>query len=623
MSSAEHEIRAVADLSARRAREQAWRQFSQARSAEEFCSSWLGIQCQLIGGVSDGVVVLQKPGATAFVPVAFHPENPADRGKLAEVTERALKERQGVVLRLGAAAANDDATRCQLASPVQLDGELRGVVGLELEARPEPQVRLAMRELQWGSGWLEVLLRRHANPQDAARLRLKLALDLVSALLEREGLNDGGAAFVTELATRVGCDRVALGVLKAGRIRIRALSHSGQFDKRANLLQFAADAMEEAIDQKTPVVFPPPQEGARLVARAHELLQLEAGAGAVATFPLESGGRIIGALTLERPAGFPLDAPTLELAEAVAAVCGPIVALKLTGERGLGAHLLDVLRGFWTKLVGPRHALYKLVAAASALLVLFFAFVDGTYRVSADAAVEGETQRAITAPIAGFVKEAARRAGDTVKKGEVIGRFDDRDLRLERVRLSSQQGQYTKQYREAMAKHDRPQAAIVTAQLDQVEAQLALVDEQLARVEMVAPFDGVIVSGDLSQRLGTPVERGQVLFEVAPLDDFRIALQVDEHDFAQVLPGQRGALVVNSMPYQSFAFTVTKITAVNNAKDGANRFRVEARLDAKPERLRPGMEGVGKIDVDERRLLWIWTHSLVDRLRLWLWHSLP
>src|SRR6185436_16531150 len=623
MSSAEHEIRAVADLSARRAREQAWRQFSQARSAEEFCSSWLGIQCQLIGGVSDGVVVLQKPGGTGFVPVAFHPENPTDRGKLAEVTERALKERQGVVLRLGAAAANDDAVRCQLASPVQLDGELRGVVGLELDARPEPQVRLAMRELQWGSGWLEVLLRRHAAPQDVARLRLKLALDLVSALLEHEGLTDGGAAFVTELATRTGCDRVTLGVLERGRVRVRAVSHSGQFDKRANLLQFAAEAMEEAVDQKAAVSFPPAQDGARLVARAHELLQREAGAGAVATFPLESGGKVIGALTLERPAGFQLDAPTLELAEAVAAVCGPIVSLKLTGERGLLAHAAELATGFWSKLVGPRHAVYKFAAAATALLVLFFAFVDGTYRVSADAAIEGETQRAITAPIAGFVKEAPRRAGDMVKKGDVIGRFDDRELRLERVRLSSQQGQYTKQYREAMAKHDRPQAAIVTAQLEQVDAQIALVDEQLARIDMVAPFDGVIVSGDLSQRLGAPVERGQVLFEVAPLDDFRIALQVDEHDFAQVLPGQRGEMVVASMPYQSFAFTVTKITAVNNAKDGANRFRVEARLDAKPERLRPGMEGVGKIEVDERRLVWIWTHSLVDRLRLWLWHALP
>src|SRR5687768_2736338 len=172
MSSAEPEIRAVADLSARRTREQTWRQFAQARSAEEFCSSWLGIQCQLIGAVSDGVVVLQKPGGGAMVPVAFFPENPADRTRLAEATERALKERQGVVLRLDE-AANADGIRCQLAYPVQLDGELRGVVGLQLEPRAEAQVRSAMRELQWGSGWLEALLRRHAQPQDAARLRLK------------------------------------------------------------------------------------------------------------------------------------------------------------------------------------------------------------------------------------------------------------------------------------------------------------------------------------------------------------------------------------------------------------------------------------------------------------------
>lgn len=622
MSSAEQEIRAVADLSARRSREQAWRQFAGARSAEEFCASWLAIQCQAIGGVSDGVVVLQKPGSAALVPVAFHPETPTDRGRLAEVTERALKEGQGVVLRLGG-AANDEGARCQLASPVQLDGELRGVVGLELEPRAEAQVRLAMRELQWGSGWLEVLLRRHAAPQDAARLRLKLALDLVSALLEHPGLEEGGAAFVTELAARLGCDRASLGILGKGTIRIRAVSHSGQFDRRTSLLRLAAEAMEEAVDQHAPVAFPPPAQGAPLVARVHEQLAREAGAGAVASFPLESSGSTVGALTLERPAGQAFDAPSLELAAAVAAVCGPIVALKLDGERGLAAHALASAGGFWRRLVGPRHAALKLVAAATAAAALFFAFATGAYRVSANAAVEGEVQRAISAPIAGFVKEAPRRAGDTVKKGEVIGRFDDRELRLERVRLTSQHGQFGKQYREAMAQHNRPQAAIVTAQLEQVEAQLALVDEQLARIEMVAPFDGVIVSGDLSQRLGAPVERGQVLFEVAPLDNYRIALQVDEHDFAEVLPGQRGELVVASMPHQRFAFTVTKITAVNNARDGANRFRVEARLDDRPERLRPGMEGVGKIEVDRRRLVWIWTHGLVDRLRLWIWSSLP
>jgi multidrug efflux pump subunit AcrA (membrane-fusion protein) len=622
MSSAEQEIRAVADLSARRTREQAWRQFAQAKSAEEFCTSWLAIQSQAIGAVSDGVVVLQKPGTATLVPVAFLPDPPADRTRLVNVTERAAKEGQGVLLRLET-GATPDGVRCQLAHPVQLDGELRGVIGLELEPRPEVQVRSAMRELQWGSGWLEVLLRRHADPQEAARARLKLALDLVSALLEHEGLADGGAALVTELATRLGCDRATLGVLEHGRVRIRAVSHSGQFDRRANLLTLAADAMEEAIDQQAAVVYPPVAEGGTLVSRAHELLARETQAGAAASFPLEAGGRTVGALCLERAAGHPLDAPSLELAAAVAAVCGPIVALKLDAERSLAAHGAHVATREWRKIVGPRHAAYKLIAAATAIAMLFFAFANGTYRVSADAAVEGEVVRAISAPIQGFIKEAPRRAGDSVKRGEVIGRFDDRELKLERVRLTSQQGQYNKQYREAMAKHDRPQAAIALAQLDQVGAQIQLVDDQLARIEMTAPYDGVIVSGDLSQKLGAPVERGQVLFEIAPLDSYRIALQVEEHEFADISPGQQGSLAVNSIPLERFDFTVTKVTAVNAVKDGRNRFRVEARLDVPPGRLRPGMEGVGKIEVDERKYVWIWTHSLVDRMRLWLWASLP
>ncbi|MGR8919274.1 MAG: hypothetical protein ACU85V_06630, partial [Gammaproteobacteria bacterium] len=39
--------------------------------------------------------------------------------------------------------------------------------------------------------------------------------------------------------------------------------------------------------------------------------------------------------------------------------------------------------------------------------------------------------------------------------------------------------------------------------------------------------------------------------------------------------------------------------------------------------LRPGMQGVGKVAVGERHLLWIWTHPFVDWLRLKLWSWLP
>ena len=342
----------------------------------------------------------------------------------------------------------------------------------------------------------------------------------------------------------------------------------------------------------------------------------------MATVPLMHAGRAIGALTLERGAGQRFDPPTLELLEGLAAMLGPLLALRLDQGRSLTSQAASRAQGFWSRLVGPSHAGLKFGAGLLAAAVLFLIFATGEYRVGAEARIEGKVQRTLTAPFQGFVREAARRAGDTVKQGELLARLDDRDLRLERARLDSQRDQQGRQYREAMAKRDRALARIVSAQLEQSQAQLSLIEEHLARTEVVAPFDGVLVSGDLTQMLGAPIERGQAMFEIAPLDEYRVVLLVDEHRVADVRSGQRGELVLSSNPGQHFPILVQKVTPVSSARDGRNVFRVEAQLETGADpRLRPGMEGVAKVTVENRRLAWIWSREIVNwvRLKLWAW----
>ena len=83
-------------------------------------------------------------------------------------------------------------------------------------------------------------------------------------------------------------------------------------------------------------------------------------------------------------------------------------------------------------------------------------------------------------------------------------------------------------------------------------------------------------------------------------------------------------LILTALSGERYPFVVTKITPVASAKEGRNIFRIEAELEAKaPPRLRPGMEGVAKIDVEERRLGWIWSRRLLDWLRLKSWAWLP
>jgi multidrug resistance efflux pump len=174
-----------------------------------------------------------------------------------------------------------------------------------------------------------------------------------------------------------------------------------------------------------------------------------------------------------------------------------------------------------------------------------------------------------------------------------------------------------------MAKRSAAQVNILSAQIDQARSQVALLDEQLARTRVVSPIAGIVVRGDLSQALGSPVERGQVLFEVAPLDAFRIVLQVDERDVAYVAAGQRGQLLLSAAPEDALGFTVDKLTPVSIPREGRNYFRVEARLDTVPAQLRPGMEGVGKVEIDRRLIVWIWSRPVIDWIRLAVWKWLP
>ena len=179
--------------------------------------------------------------------------------------------------------------------------------------------------------------------------------------------------------------------------------------------------------------------------------------------------------------------------------------------------------------------------------------------------------------MAGYLSEAQSRAGDVVKAGQVMATLDDRDLRLERLKWATQRAKQQREYSEALAKQELAKAQVLRTQIEQAEAQLTLLDEQISRLRITAPFNGVVVSGDLSQQLGAPVERGNVLFEVAPLNEYRIVLKVDERDIVAVRPGLSGELALSSMPHRGFAFLVEKITPVSTAQEGRNFFRVEAR----------------------------------------------
>jgi len=612
-----------AELDSPAAEQADWQRVAGTGERGEFCRAWLNIQARLVRSqgveLSAGLVLLGPADSGPFTPAAVWPDRRIDATYLSATAERALRDRRGIVALAGVGGDSS-----HVAYPLEVSGHLHGVVVLDIATDRDERLQQVLRNLHWGTGRLETLLAQ----DDTARAlqiidRLVLNLDLVTVVGEYPELRAAGRALVTEVASRLGCDRVSIGFVEGDHSDVLAVSHSAQFKQKANVVRAIGAAMDEAIDQQQRVVLPEPESAPALVMRAAQNLVDMNGGGSVCVLPLTDADGPVGALLLESSQAGRFDTATLELCDAMAALLGPVMQLQRANARPLWRRLRDTARDTLARFFGPGHLAWKLSGLAVAALLAVLVLVPGEYRVTADAVLEGKVLRAAVAPFDGYIETAPVKAGELVEAGELIATLDDKDLSVERQKILSRRAQLAKEQREAEADREWARAGILMAQKQQAEADLTLVDDQLSRTRITAPFDGVVVSGDLSQSLGAPVQRGDVLFEIAPLDQYRVVLKVDERDIEDLVAGQGGQLALTSMPGDEMPLLVEVITPVTTAEEGANYFRVEASLAEGNERLRPGMEGVAKISIDERSLLWIWTHRITDWLRLWFWSWWP
>lgn len=605
-----------------------WSLLVNAQTSDQLCRAWLGILCQWIPGTQAGLLLLHEEG-DRYAPAAVWPDPERDMSFLAGAAQEALVDRRGVV-------RNEASGLAQCAYPLLGAQQTYGVVVLHVVARGEAGMRDALRLLHWGAGWLVGLFDRRQLLDRETRLRRSgLLQDLMLGVLAEQDPQDAARWVVNRLVEALPCRTAMIGRVpqraesdaRAGRsIDLLSVSGTASFEERSNLLSVAREAMREAVDRGAPQLFPTMgAEQAPLVeAAAIADYRRDAQAASVMVLPLLNEGRAQGALLLDfsgevSPALF-------DFAQTLALALAPVLHTHRQAHRGLLDHARGALADGRAALFGPRHPGAKLAGAVALVALMLAAVIPVDYRVSSAATVEGRIQRAAVAPFPGYIREAQARAGDRVKAGDVLARLDDRDLRLEEIKSSSQFELADRKLREAMARGDAVAVRLAQAEADQAQAELNLVRERLRRVAIVAPFDGVVVRGDLTQQLGAPVEQGKVLFEVAPLDAYRVILKVDERDITRLRGGAPGELVLAGLPGERFPIRVSQVAPVATAEGGTNTFRVEAevRADAKGApaagaRIQPGMEGVGKVEAGERSLLWVATHRFTEWARYALW----
>ena len=447
-------------------------------------------------------------------------------------------------------------------------------------------------------------------------------LQLQAELLGRKRFGEAATALSQQLASSLKCDRASLGWCEPGGLRVIATSYVAEVHARQETARLVAAAMSEAVEQGITLVYPEGESLGHPILLAHHELARRQGYG-LCTVPLAHEGRIVGALTLERHDANFSDGEAAQVAK-VAVMIAPVLALKYENGLSFWRRLrIDIRTRLKTLLRSDTPARKPMLAglAAVALGVALILLVPTSHRVNAPARLEGATQRVLTAPADGYLNKVRVRPGDRVKAGQVLAELADQDLLVQQRGLAAELAQYENALVSAQARNDRTEFIVNQGQADAARARLDLLQQQLDRSVLRAPFDGIVIKGDLSQSVGAPVERGAELITMAPDTGYRVMIEAEESEVAAIKPGQHGRLILAALPSHTLPLTVERITPLASTEDGRHYFAVYASLTGKLPALRPGMQGFAKIEVDQRSMLGNWLRRALawTRIQLWSW----
>ena len=348
--------------------------------------------------------------------------------------------------------------------------------------------------------------------------------------------------------------------------------------------------------------FGAPESEAAREAAAHFASHLP---GNVAFVPLVRAERLVGALLLARPEPF------------------------ARNELSVLGHLADAYAHALAALVGPRVAMRRKTrrrAIALAALVAGAVVLALPVRQSvlAPAEIVPDAAMLVRAPIAGVVEAVHVRPNARVVEGEPLVTLDGRELvaRLEvaRQQLAVAEAELRQAQQQAVFDdRSRAQLAILQGRREQHAAEVAFVEERLARIRVGAPRDGIAVFDDVADWEGRPVALGERIMLVADPQARELEIRLSVSDAIVLEPGADVSFFLNIDPADPVpARLVRSGHRAAPTPEGTMADRLRAAFEADDPRLRIGLRGTAKLYGEETSLLVYLLRRPIAGARLWL-----
>jgi RND family efflux transporter MFP subunit len=190
--------------------------------------------------------------------------------------------------------------------------------------------------------------------------------------------------------------------------------------------------------------------------------------------------------------------------------------------------------------------------------------------------------------------------GKTVKKGDVLARLDDREVKAQLGDLKAREAFLKREMSRVSELITRGAATTqsferASMDLQQVQAQITVQVEKIGDYTIVAPMDGVVLRRD--GEIGEIAEAGQILYRVGVPKPLQVVAEVNEEDIPRVKIGMTALFRTDAFPDRRLEGKVTEITPMGEV--AAKTFRVKMLLpDDTP--LKPGMSVEANIITREK-----------------------
>jgi biotin carboxyl carrier protein len=214
-------------------------------------------------------------------------------------------------------------------------------------------------------------------------------------------------------------------------------------------------------------------------------------------------------------------------------------------------------------------------------------------------------RRFVVAPFEATLLKTHVEVGQLVEAGQVLAELDGSNLRSQIASLQAKLSQANQRRDAALANRDASKSEFERLETNHLQEEIELLQNRERCLQIRAPISGVVVSGDLRKAVGATLTVGQSLFEIGPLDELIAEIAIPEDEIAYVKSELNARVSLDAVPGHWHTSKIERIHPRNEIREFNSVFIAEALIANQEKTVRPGMNGVARIQAGWQPLGWI------------------